>query len=49
MGKIILSAKGITDEITDNHSIDICSECIILKIIGFLMFNVDFSSEIISR
>ena len=25
IGKITLSAKGITDEITDNHPIDICS------------------------
>ena len=25
VGKIPLSAKGITDEITDNHPIDICS------------------------
>ena len=25
IGKIPLSAKGITDEITDNHPIDICS------------------------
>ena len=27
IGKITLSAKGITDEITDNHPIDICSVC----------------------
>ena len=25
IGKITLNAKGITDEITDNHPIDICS------------------------
>ena len=25
IGKITLSAKGITDEITDNHPTDICS------------------------
>ena len=25
IGKILLSAKGITDEITYNHPIDICS------------------------
>ena len=25
IGKITLSAKGITDEFTDNHPIDICS------------------------
>ena len=25
IGKITLSAQGITDEITDNHPIDICS------------------------
>ena len=25
IGKITLTAKGITDEITDNHPIDICS------------------------
>ena len=30
IGKITLSAKGITDEITDNHPIDICSVTLIL-------------------
>ena len=46
IGKIPLSAKGITDEITDNHPIDICSVGLtklrIPTIIGQMLFIIDF-------
>ena len=44
MGKITLSAKGITNEITNNHPIDICSVplkkwCCKLKKVDFVDFD----------
>ena len=37
IGKIPLSAKGITDEITDNYPIDICSVPVQVYRIGVLV------------
>ena len=36
IGKITLSAKRITNEITDNHPIDICSEVVSFNVVFLL-------------